>query len=327
MQRPPPPAHLRSLLSSAAVTFLAVALFWGTGRVVWKRLLSEPISPPSSRSAPPPARRTDTPLAPAGLPASPGTSDTDTDGLPDTLEPLYGTDPYRADTDGDGYVDGSEVANGYDPTIPAPNDKVRDVPPAASPLPSSLVPLPSSLSTTQRFLQHTGLTPTREVLSQNSQALREFIDSENARGYLPTIPDSDITTTSASGKGAIAKYLDAISIPQNRKLERVDTADITQAFQTLVSTKKTDTLDGIIGKLETNIQTLKIIAVPTEAVPLHKKYLAASLALLENTKRLRGYQQDTIGTLVAASRIEGLRPVFQETEASIKALEKKYTIQ
>ena len=42
-------------------------------------------------------------------------TDTDKDGLVDTLEVALGTDPAAADTDADGYKDGEEVANGYNP--------------------------------------------------------------------------------------------------------------------------------------------------------------------------------------------------------------------
>jgi len=41
--------------------------------------------------------------------------DTDGDGLIDTDEKLYGTDPNNPDTDGDGFSDGDEVKNGFNP--------------------------------------------------------------------------------------------------------------------------------------------------------------------------------------------------------------------
>ncbi|MFQ5517958.1 MAG: hypothetical protein ACE5E8_10335 [Acidimicrobiia bacterium] len=45
--------------------------------------------------------------------------DTDSDRLPDAVEPTYGTDPQVADTDGDGRSDGEEVLiDGTDPTVP-----------------------------------------------------------------------------------------------------------------------------------------------------------------------------------------------------------------
>ncbi|MCK5511137.1 hypothetical protein KAI65_06420, partial [Candidatus Parcubacteria bacterium] len=43
------------------------------------------------------------------------TKDSDNDGLSDSLEKLYGTDPKNSDSDGDGYMDGDEVNNGYNP--------------------------------------------------------------------------------------------------------------------------------------------------------------------------------------------------------------------
>ena len=44
------------------------------------------------------------------------TVDTDKDGLPDSFEQLWGTDPKKADTDGDGFTDGTqEVCKGYNP--------------------------------------------------------------------------------------------------------------------------------------------------------------------------------------------------------------------
>jgi len=47
-----------------------------------------------------------------------GQTDTDNDGLPDSVEAIYKTDPATPDTDGDGYKDGEEVKNGYDPLLP-----------------------------------------------------------------------------------------------------------------------------------------------------------------------------------------------------------------
>jgi hypothetical protein len=43
------------------------------------------------------------------------TEDSDSDGLPDDLEELYGSDPMSADSDGDGVKDSEEVVRGSDP--------------------------------------------------------------------------------------------------------------------------------------------------------------------------------------------------------------------
>jgi len=49
--------------------------------------------------------------------------DSDKDGIPDRIEKVIGTDPYKADTDGDGYSDLQEIKSGYSPLIAGPAGK------------------------------------------------------------------------------------------------------------------------------------------------------------------------------------------------------------
>lgn len=53
-----------------------------------------------------------------------GQKDTDGDGLPDSVEAIYGTDPNNPDTDGDGFSDGAEVKTGHDPLNPNSSAKL-----------------------------------------------------------------------------------------------------------------------------------------------------------------------------------------------------------
>jgi hypothetical protein len=53
--------------------------------------------------------------------------DSDNDGLYDTIEALYGTEPKKNDTDGDGFTDGDEVRHGYEPLNPAPGKRMVDL--------------------------------------------------------------------------------------------------------------------------------------------------------------------------------------------------------
>ncbi|MDP2593112.1 MAG: hypothetical protein Q8P52_00465 [bacterium] len=53
-------------------------------------------------------------------------TDSDSDGLKDWEEELWGTDPFNPDTDGDGTSDGDEIREGRDPRLKWPNDKLPE---------------------------------------------------------------------------------------------------------------------------------------------------------------------------------------------------------
>lgn len=250
--------------------------------------------------------------------------DSDNDGLSDALETIYKTDPNNPDTDSDGYKDGSEVANGYDPTIPSPNDKIDRLSTRIVQIGTTPTPSPTL---TEQFINKTGIQPSGTNLTTNDSQLNAFINETNARGILPIILDSDINVTSATGKTAIIKYLDTLSISTNPKIKAVTPEQITTAFSELTGKNDSTALNKVIGDLKNNTQIFRNVAVPKDAVEIHKKYLGAVVALQTNTEALKNYQTDYVSVLVAASRIEGLRQVFTEVGSDIKNLEKKYNIQ
>ena len=241
-------------------------------------------------------------------------ADSDKDGLPDDFERIYQTDAENADTDGDSYQDGLEVANGYDPLKKAPGDKIT--------IPALVEPSPAP-TYTEQFVNQTGLTADSKTLLQNEE-LPEFIAAANVRGFLPEIPDSELRIVPNAGKDAVARYLDAVSIPQNTRIISVSAGEISTAFRTLTSTSDTGPLQNLVGKLSTNVAELKKAPVPGEALAFHRQYVAASQALKENAEKLLSYRTDVIGALVAAARIENLRSVFLAVSEGIKDLEKKY---
>lgn len=243
-------------------------------------------------------------------------ADTDADGLPDDLERIYQTNPNVADTDKDGYADGLEVANGYDPTKPAPGDKI------SIPAPAAQSPAPTF---TEQFLSRTGL-PSNPKSLLKSDDLGNFIAEANVRGFLPDIPDTQLTIVPAAGKAAVSRYLDAVSTPQNTRIVPVSAEEISVAFKTLTSTKTPQPLKDLVGKLTQNVEELKKAPAPGEVLALHRQYVAAAQALKENAEKLLNYQADYVGALVAASRIENLRGVFKAVADGIKELEKKYGI-
>lgn len=245
---------------------------------------------------------------------APSSPDTDGDGLPDHLETIYRTDRAKSDTDGDGFLDGSEVANGYDPTKPAPGDKVI-----------LALPTPQGPTYTQRYFDRVGLPPSRENLVKSGE-LEAFVASVNVQGFLPAVRDDELRVVAQGGKAAVAAYLDTISLPQNARLATVKREDIESAFRALTEKSDASSLERLIAGLATNSDILRQAPVPHEALTLHKQYLAATLTLKENVELLKTYQTDFVGVLVAASRIDNLRGVFQSVAEDIKALEKKYNI-
>lgn len=313
----------RSRLTLSAMAVVLGVLLVGYGAVTLTRWRTAELGLQRAAPVPAPAgaengqRPTIEPsAAPSALPSLllPASPDTDGDGLPDHLETIYHTDLAKSDTDGDGYLDGSEVANGYDPTKPAPGDKVV-----------LALPTPSGPTYTQRYFDRVGLPPSRENLVKSGE-LEDFVASVNAPGFLPAVRDDDLHVVTRGGKAAVAAYLDTIALPQNTRLVTVKREDIESAFRALTETKDAAPLEKLITGLTTNSDILAEAPVPREALSLQKQYLAATLALTENIQLLKNYQTDFVGVLVAASRIDNLRSVFQSVAEGIKALEKKYEI-
>lgn len=310
--------RLRPALVAGGATLGTLLVVYGLSSFAsWRRTqLAQPLPPTPAAtpaSLPTPAPPPESPL-PLLLGSAEARRDTDQDGLPDNLEPIYQTDPRNKDTDGDGYLDGSEVANGYDPTIKSPKDKIT--------IPT---PTPSGPTYTEQYFDRVGLPPSRENLLKSAE-LDEFLAITNARGFLPAVRDEDLHVVSAAGKPAVAAYLDAVSASHNRNLTAVDAEDIETAFKALTTEKNAQPLDDLVAALARNAEVLRAAPVPREALALQKQYLAATLALTENAEGLKNYQGDFVGVLVAASRIDNLRGVFRAVSEGIAALERKYGI-
>ncbi len=245
-------------------------------------------------------------------------NDNDRDGLSDQLETIFKTDPDNPDTDEDGYKDGTEVENGYDPTIPSPNDKLGG---AAVPAPAASEQPTLTQQFANRYPEASQAAPV-----ENSDDLYAFVNEINSQGYLPVIPESKIKVTTATGKTAVAAYLDKISVAHNAELSKVDATAITGAFDALVKTGNTAPLEAAIAGIDKNLGIFYALAAPEELKELHTLLLTATQSLSDNTKALKGYATDYVGTLVAASRIESLKAAFEKIENDVAAAEKKYNL-
>lgn len=313
--------RIRLVLLAGGITLgVALAAYGLSQFTAWRKaeLARAPSPSPASPGTETRQTQRSVPLLDAAPPPAPLLAppqpDRDADGLPDNLETIYRTNPLNKDTDGDGYLDGSEVANGFDPTVAGPNDKLAQPPPT-----------PAAPTFTQQYFDKVGLPPSRENLLKSDE-LDEFVASVNARGFLPAVTDEELNIVPRAGKPAVAAYLDAVSLPQNREITPVQAEHIDDAFRTLTEKKDGKPLDDLIAALGRNAEILRGAPVPGEAIALHKQYLAATLALKANIEHFKNYQTDFVGVLVAASRIDNLRGVFRAVAEGIKELERQYGI-
>ncbi len=115
--------------------------------------------------------------------------DSDQDGLSNTEEALYGTDPINPDTDGDGYTDGVEVKSGYDPLKPAPGDRVAVLTPDSAGATNTLVASKTSATSAPATRTSENLT------DQLSTQVAAMVQNQSAGATGGEITQQSITDT------------------------------------------------------------------------------------------------------------------------------------
>lgn len=247
--------------------------------------------------------------------------DTDSDGLPDKYEEMYGTDSTKPDTDDDGVSDRDEIEQGTDPTIPGPNDVIKPLT-GEELLPEGEV---AGVTTyTQQYLATLPADAAREDILDQSR-LEAFV-AVNKGELLPPLPPGTVQTSTNTGEAAIATYLDTISATHNKQLHQVTNEAIEAAFKAQLQLNK-EPLNTIVDQLEQNTKVLKIIPAPAEVADMHEKLIRATQALHANATALRDIDQDFVGGLIATANIDDLGLIFQEIAISVKELEIKYGLE
>lgn len=254
-------------------------------------------------------------LAQASPSATPAVVDSDGDELADNFEAQYGTDPNNPDTDGDGMSDLNEVAQGSNPLVAGTQDAVS-IPTGEE--------VPEVGLHTQRYLASLPAdVPREEIL--NRERLEAYINV-NKGPLLPTLPPGTVKTSPAAGKDAIEQYLHTISSSHNSSLHVITSDNIQQAFTKQLQLQP-EAMTTIVAQLEANLRLLKDVPAPAEVAALHEKLVAASEALLSNTKQLHAIDNDFVGGLIASSNVQELGTVFTQITEDIRQLEAKYGLQ
>jgi hypothetical protein len=225
--------------------------------------------------------------------------DTDNDGLPDSYEVEYRTDPQRADTDGDTVSDREEISRGTDPTIPAPNDVIK-------PITGEAAGQVAGVQTyTQQYLATLPADAAREDILDQTR-LEAFI-ALNRPELLPTLPGGAVQTTTDAGAEAIQTYLDTISPSHNKQMHQVTNDTLEAAFNAKLKINL-EPLNTIVTQLEQNIKVLKTIPAPAEVVDMHEKLIRATIALHQNVTQLRDIDQDFVGFVLPGRSVCNIFP-------------------
>lgn len=228
-----------------------------------------------------PAQRAD--AAAAAAPAVPYRfdADTDSDGLADAKEFIYGTDPRRTDTDGDGHTDASEVLNGYDPLI------------AGS---ARLPEKPTNL--TQRYLSQGGQPSTLETAKVIAFLARE----PDLAFQLPVVkPDA---SADANELGPYRQTIAQLTLPQ----ENVSYNELARA----ALQDKYDHADRIAAAFAELAAVWQARKVPAAAAEIHAKVVGLLRLGNELFAELHEAKQDPVRIIWNMERGRALAAVAEE---------------
>lgn len=261
--------------------------------------------------------------------------DSDNDGLSDSEENLYGTDPKIADTDKDGYSDGVEVRSGYNPIKPAPGDKLNTPSKKANQTTASESLTETFNANFKAFIE-----------SKNGQAIsatevKTFIDSSLANELSPINIDSIQTTENATLKIKSQKYASLSSAEKKEQLQKDAMEYINQVIYLLVSNAPTPIVtendlsafqedfmnrlsdfstpanliyfSDLGDRLELFSQQLSSLEVPETMLNLHIKFRK----LINGTLFLKDLSSsstpnDPMGTIVSLTKIKDIINLFTD---------------
>ncbi|PIT98432.1 MAG: hypothetical protein COT71_00885 [Candidatus Andersenbacteria bacterium CG10_big_fil_rev_8_21_14_0_10_54_11] len=274
-------------------------LYWG-GRMLWERWQNRgEESPPALTDE---ERR----------------RDSDGDGVADLYETsYYATNPNSKDTDGDGMTDLDEILAGRNPAQ-------RDAA-AFKPVTGEAVVLGEHSSYTDKYLASLPADIPREEILEHTR-LAAFVEA-NKGPLLPDIAAERLHSTPVTGAEAVAGYLDTISASHNPKITPVTSTDLEVAFREMATARNAAPMQQVISALTQNLSVLFDASAPAEAAELHRKFVAATTALLDNARLLQAVDTDFVGSLIAAKRIEELGGVFQQAAEQVRTLEEKYGLE
>lgn len=236
--------------------------------------------------------------------------DSDSDGLTNAEEAVWGTDPKNADTDGDSYRDGDEVKASHNPTIPGPNDKLpagfnpqQNVNPlAAAPLQVDQF-FADDLNLSAQTPNYTTEYNSRFSVDQRTQeTLVAFVKEKPIITQLPSVKDQAITTTQADSALTIGHYLDTA----NHLDALMNPVTMSEVLADLLGNNDASSAYGMAVQTRLYQNELKALSVPPAAVPVHKLLLGFTELLVYTYTQMAAYNGDPVKAMVAVNQLDAL---------------------
>ncbi|GEM_PF-297177 len=288
--------------------------------------------------------------------------DSDQDGLTDTEEKLYGTDPHNADTDGDGYSDGAEVKAGYDPLKKAPND--RPVAPVSNPTSQSATSQATVASTDSAPADTSG-NLTKQV-AQKISSLTSQVDPNNPQTSMDEIQKIVTDSLGVQDKPVALPEIDPATIhikkqdykeSQKKELMKEDfsnyiakvfyifasnsptpitsASDMTSTMMktaeqliAAISTQNPAAMEGISKSGATILGQLKEVEVPADLVDLHIKALQYAMYAQGLKDLIKPNAEDPLSTVVNFSQIgsfiQSLSSFFNDAQTKMAQYDVSY---
>lgn len=278
--------------------------------------------------------------------------DSDQDGLSDSEESSYKTDPQKQDTDGDGYSDGAEIKSGYNPLKPAPGDKIvvnpvaesGDKEPTIETSISSGGNLTEEMTAKIAALVSNGEDGEKQISMEAINSLIEESISVNTEApELPAIneeeikiKDQDYSDLKEEEKKQKLKedqeeYLSAIFyIVANNLPNDISDESAMREFSNEIMTKMSllstssegmDYFNNLADKGQIILDQMKTIEVPEDMLDTHKKGLQLALYSISLKDKIKVDMNDPIGSMVSLSSAESLMTMsldfFEEVEGKL----------
>ncbi len=200
--------------------------------------------------------------------------DTDSDGLPDWQEEIWGSNKNNPDTDGDGTTDGKEVNESRNPTVAGPDDKIlsdREI--ALQYVPGKTDPdSVTSILSKNLLLRLAQLQQSGQYNSQTSEELATgLVDQTLAEVQIPDkYPTSVFLTFDSKDKQKLEEYKNKLIDIQKNELAKAD--------------PNNKDLTPIIAGFKNMAFQLSVISVPKDLLSVHAKiangYYIAAEALI-----------------------------------------------